>query len=330
MTQVVRLGPPLLVAAVAGLIAGCGTVARGAGSKPAPAPTASGAAHSAPPAPPAAAASSNGAAQAAARRRSRRIVVHSPVSQTATFRVIATVGGQPAAWIARRDSATLLRFDQTHAELILHAGTLDPGSGPYRHGPRIAGTELHRLLAAFNGGFRLNTASGGFLEDGHSAKRLVAGFGSVVIYKGGLTDVGAWHGGVPAAGRRVTSVRQNLRLLVSDGVPAASAATCRTCWGATLGGVTDVARSGLGITADGQLLWAAGARLSASGLATALVDGGAVRAVELDINPDWVAGYVYPHPAAGVSPQPVLPGQFGVPGRFLTPYSRDFFAVISR
>lgn len=243
--------------------------------------------------------------------------------------MIATVGGQPAAWIARKSSATLLRFDQTHASLILHAGTLDPGAGPYRHGPLIAGTERRRLLAAFNGGFRLNAGAGGFLEDGHRAKPLISGYGSIVIYRGGRTDVGAWPAGVPAAGHRVVSVRQNLRLLVDAGAPATTIG-CRTCWGATLGGGTDVARSGLGVTDAGELVWAAGARLSPSGLADALIAGGAARAAELDINPSWVAGYVYTHGRAGVTPQPVVPGQFGVAGRFLTPYSRDFFAVIAR
>jgi hypothetical protein len=61
-----------------------------------------------------------------------------------------------------------------------------------------------------------------------------------------------------------------------------------------------------------------------------LIDGGAVRAVELDINPEWVAGYVYSHSGGGPVPAPVVPGQFGVAGRFLTPYSRDFFTVIAR
>jgi hypothetical protein len=316
----------LLLATIAcGLIAGCGAAASGAGSSPAattPAPI------PAPAAPAPAPAPATVVAQAAARRPG--IVVGSPLSQGTAFRVIGRVGGQPAVWIARRGAATLLRFDQAHAKLKLHAGTLDPGSGPYRHGPRIAGTEAHEVLAAFNGGFRLNTASGGFLADGHAAKPLLAGFGSIVIYKDGLTDVGAWRQGVPSRQRRVVSVRQNLRLLVDGGIPAASAATCLSCWGATLGGGPDVARSGLGITAAGELLWAAGERLSPSGLATALVDGGAVRAVELDINPSWVAGYVYHHGGAGATAEPVVPGQLGVVGRFLTPYSRDFFAVVGR
>jgi hypothetical protein len=57
-----------------------------------------------------------------------------------------------------------------------------------------------------------------------------------------------------------------------------------------------------------------------------------VRAVELDINPEWVAGYLYGHrggpgPLAAV---PVVPGQQGIPGQFLEPWSRDFLTIAAR
>ncbi len=316
--QPVAAGPRgwTLVLAAAALIAGYGSSAAGAGYPPG----ARG---------PAAALPAPGAAAAAAAAK-HLIVVGSPQPQTPRFRVIATVAGRAAVGIARRDGATLLRFDQRRTSLVLHAGTLDPGPG-YRHGPAIAGSERRRVLAAFNGGFRLNTASGGFLEAGRLARPLLAGFGSVVIYRGGRTDVGAWHRGVPAPGRRVAAVRQNLRLLVAAGRPAADVASCvEACWGASLGGRTSVARSALGVTASGRLVWAAGARLSPAGLARALIAGGAVRAVELDINPEWVASYVYRHVAGQPLPEPAVPGQLGVVGRFLTPYSRDFFVVYAR
>jgi hypothetical protein len=57
-----------------------------------------------------------------------------------------------------------------------------------------------------------------------------------------------------------------------------------------------------------------------------------VRAVELDINPEWVAGYLYGHDGghARLARVPVAPGQPGVPGQFLSPYSRDFFTIVGR
>ena len=66
-------------------------------------------------------------------------------------------------------------------------------------------------------------------------------------------------------------------------------------------------------------------------LAEALAGEGVIRAMELDINPRWVAGYVYTHLRHQVAPVPipVMPGQTGIPGQFLAPYFRDFFSVIA-
>ena len=90
------------------------------------------------------------------------------------------------------------------------------------------------------------------------------------------------------------------------------------------------ARSALGITGDGRLVWAAGESLSPSTLAGALIAAGAQRAVELDINPEWVAGYLYVHRGSGPVAVPVVPGQAGIPGQLLSPYSRDFFTIVAR
>ncbi len=92
-----------------------------------------------------------------------------------------------------------------------------------------------------------------------------------------------------------------------------------------------MARSGLGVDAGGRLIWAGGERLTVRALAEALLSAGAVRALELDINPEWVAGYLYRHPtpstAAAVQQIPTQPG---VPGQFLAPYRRDFFTLTVR
>jgi hypothetical protein len=237
--------------------------------------------------------------------------------------------GQNAVWVERSPSGVaLLTFDQRLVQLRLHSGTVDAGTAGWRFGAAVAGPELPTLVAAFNGGFRLSTGAGGFMSYGRVAVPLTDGLGSIVTYTNGVSDIGAWHRGVPAAGRQVASVRQNLPLLIDHG-SAAPNLGCLSCWGATLGGVVDPARSALGITADGRLVWAGGEHLTAGDLAQALLGAGVVRAVELDINPEWVAGYVYGH-RGGVGPPapvPVVPGQNGVPGQFLAPYSRDFFTI---
>jgi len=149
----------------------------------------------------------------------------------------------------------------------------------------------------------------GFFARGRTAVALSSGLGSIVTYANGATQIGSWHEGVPASGVPIESVRQNLHLLVDHGVPASTVGSCvRPCWGDTLGGGTDVARSALGITSSDQLVWAAGESLSPAELARALVGAHAQRAVELDINPFWVAGYLYVHHPGGPTAVPVVPG----------------------
>jgi hypothetical protein len=270
------------------------------------------------------------ARRAAAARAAARPVVTPPASPGPGWRAVVTVAGQVAAWEAERSGATLLRFDQRLVRLRLHAGSAEPG-GSWRYGDRIRPSEIHRVVAAFNGGFKFDTGQSGFLADGRAAAPLQDGLASIVTYQDGVSEIGAWRAGVPAHGRPVASVLQDLHLLVDHGAAAASTTECiQSCWGATLGGGTSIARSALGVTGDGQLVWAAGEMLSPAGIAQALVGAGVQRAIELDINPQWVAGYLYLHRAAAPAAVPVVPGQNSISGQFLEPYARDFLTVVAR
>jgi hypothetical protein len=254
-----------------------------------------------------------------------------PAGLSADWQTITTIAGKPAMWITLRRDVTLVRMDQSLVHLALHAGSVDPGGTGWHYGDAVAGREIHHLILGINGGFKFSTASGGFLSYGRVGLPLSAGYASIVTYTNGTTQIGAWDAGVPAPHTAIASVRQNLHLLIDHGVPATTVANCgATCWGATIGGQTAVARSGLGIRADGQLVWAGGEGLTVSQLADGMVAAGVERAVELDINPAWVAGYLYVHHRTGaLTPVPVVPGQLGIYGHLLTPYSRDFFTVLS-
>jgi len=254
-----------------------------------------------------------------------------PVSQAgASWQEVAFVHGRPAAWQSQREGVTLLRFDQELVKVHLHAGEAEP-SGTWRYGAEIEPSEIHHVIAAFNGGFKFTTGAAGWAVAGRVAEPLQTGRGSIVTYKDGTTAIGAWNHGVPASGQPVYSVLQNLTLLVDRGAPAADAEGCiQSCWGATVGSVDVTARSALGIRGDGQLVWAAGEHLTPLQLADALRGAGVQRAVELDINPDWVAAYLYRHGASGPAWSQVVPGQLGIAGHFLAPYSRDFFTVVAK
>jgi len=252
---------------------------------------------------------------------------------------LAAVRGTTGVWIARVPAhaepgltVTLMRFDQGLVRLVLHAGNEDPGGTGWRYGAVIGRREGRAAVVAFNSAFRASYGAGGFMQGRRVGWRLQRDAASVVIYADGSADIGTWHGTVPAPGRAVAAVRQNLTLLINHGHAASTIDTCiKVCWGDPLHEQPDVARSGLGITADGELVWAAGEGLSVRALAEALIRAGAVRAMELDINPAWVAGYAYArHPGSVLVPIPLVTGQIGIPGQFLAAYYRDFFSVLAR
>lgn len=274
-----------------------------------------------------------GAARSSAAHRpvTPRLVVKAPAAFTARWVWFASVGGRPAAWISRRGSITLMRFEQPLVHLDLHAGWRDGGPTGWRYGDRIDHSEINRVIAAFNGGFKLTHVAVGFESGGHVAVALKRGLASIVTYTDGTTDIGAWQRGVPAPRKTVFSVLQNERLLVDHGVAAPNVGSCiLTCWGGTINLQTIVARSGLGITASGALVWAGGEHLSPADLAAALIRVGAVRAIELDINPWWVAGYIYAHHPGAPTATEVVRGARGIAGQFLkNPYSRDFVAIVA-
>jgi hypothetical protein len=255
--------------------------------------------------------------------------VRAPGGASGAWRVFAAVHGHRAAWLAQRSGVTLMRFDQRYLHLNLHAGSGDGGTVGWRYGDRVSPREVHHLVAGFNGGFKLSYPQVGFISGGHVAAPLRPGLASIVTYADGSTDIGTWRAGVPSGSSRVFSVLQNQRLLVDGGVPTASPSGCVQCWGETIGGRSVVARSALGIASDGRLIWAAGMELLPWQLARALARAGAVRAIELDINPDWVAGYLYLHHPTGPSAVPVIPGQQGIAGQLLEPYARDFLTIVA-
>jgi hypothetical protein len=223
-------------------------------------------------------------------------------------------------------TVVVMRADTYTTRLVLHAGYEDPGGDGWLAGPSISPAERPGLLAAFNGGFRLNLGLGGFLVLGRGAGAIQPGLASVVTYADGTSNIGTWGHDVPQPGKRIISVRQNLGLLVNAAVPAADIDEYGP-WGATLGGGFAVARSGLGVDRFGNVMWAGSSYATPRTIATALIQSGAVRAMQLDINPMWVDAFTFPNATTG---QLVLPGQYRQVGTYLQPYSRDYFTVALR
>ena len=140
-------------------------------------------------------------------------------------------------------------------------------------------------------------------------------------------DVRAWTGG-PDPGPGIAFARQNLPLIAENGSlnPALSN---DSLWGATLGNAVRVWRSGIGIDAHGNLIYAAADIQTAQSLAQILQHAGAVRAMALDINYEWTTFNFYGAIGAG-GPAKLLPGMSRPATRYLSPDDRDFFAVYAR
>lgn len=136
---------------------------------------------------------------------------------------------------------------------------------------------------------------------------------------------------------KVEAVLQNLVPLVDQGHIAADATYHNThIWGNTLGANTVVARSGIGVTATGAVVYVAGPALTAKTLAESLQRAGAVRAMTLDINPEWVTFNFYTHPdpsnPARINASKLYPQMQRAATRYLGPTreSRDFFTISTR
>ena len=224
-------------------------------------------------------------------------------------------------------------MDTTLLKATLYSGSQIPGGGPYTHSAPISPTDATSLVTAFNAGFLIPDANGGYYTDGKTIDPLRAGAASFVVYKDGSSTVGQWGRDVSMTSS-VESVRQNLDLLVDNGqvVPAAYDASA-TQWGATLGGADYVWRSGLGVTANGALVYVGGPGLDIVDLANILVRAGAVRAMELDINTDWVNYSIYRPSTPTGQANPLngtllLPGMAGGSTRYFTSWwARDFIAM---
>jgi hypothetical protein len=88
-----------------------------------------------------------------------------------------------------------------------------------------------------------------------------------------------------------------------------------------------VARSALGENAASQLIYAGSMSTTPADLAAALVHAGARRAMELDINPEWVQLDVARAPGRRL--RAAIPGQTRPAGQYLTGWTRDYITVLA-
>ena len=210
-------------------------------------------------------------------------------------------------------------------DLALYLGYEGPGVTSLPRGPEmVPPSSTPRLLATFNSGFYEQDQAAGFFVNHTLYFPMIRGLATVVRYTNGTVDVVAWSGG-PRPGSNVVMARQNLALLVNDS-SATPLATNNAAWGLTLHGVPAVWRTALGVDANGNLIYVAVANVTAAELAQTMVELHVVRAMELDINPEWPIFVTYAAPGAK-GPSLDVPNPNQIPNRFLYSSTKDFFAV---
>ena len=247
----------------------------------------------------------------------------------------STVGGLPAIYATRvrPDAvhtsvlASMMWIDTDLTRTILVPGYIEPG-GPAPSQGALPKALWPSVLANFNGGFRLQDSQGGYFYQGTTVAPLVTGKASAVLYKDGTIKIGAWGRDV-AMTPAVDVVLQNLNLIIDAGLSKVASGSGFQ-WGATTHGESFAWRSAIGQRADGSLIYIGSPGLSASSMADTMLRAGVVRAMVLDMNDWWVAGFYFNHSPTG---QPLCtkldPAIQEGCDRFLKRYKRDSFQILA-
>jgi len=219
-------------------------------------------------------------------------------------------------------------FDHTRTSIAYYPGRYEPPNAAVRGPMMVPDDQRGRLLATFNGGFTYTDGNNGSADNGRTNEPLADGNATLLGYRDGRVAIVKWSGG-PNAGPDVAWARQSLAPIVWNGQlnPQLNDNPNSPQWGYTLGGLTRVWRTGVGIDSRGNLIYVAADGQTVITLAKILQHLGAVQAMEFDINPEWHTLITYTHGAHGLVPTMVGPNPMQAPTRYLVPDDRDFFAV---
>jgi len=226
----------------------------------------------------------------------------------------------------------VVNIDQSKLRFNLMPG-YEEGGGPFIHSTSITDQNRPKAVAAFNGGFKFGVSGGGFYLGGIESVPLQGGAASLVIYTDGTATVGQWGRDVGMSGN-VEAVLQNLHLMVDGGAVTDVSDGDASRWGATLGGTSYVPRSGVCVTADGQIRWTGGSGIGSATLASTMVRAGCVRGMELDINPQWVSFAIFDHPdpanPPNVNSRNLYDGMYYGPDSYFSAKSRNWILLTGK
>lgn len=226
----------------------------------------------------------------------------------------------------------VVAFDLDRVNLNYVLGSEEPSMPG---GPRGSGRipsddkEPGKLLATFNGGFLATHGQYGAMSDGIVALPPKNLAGTVAMGNDGRVQIGIWGEDIDPAGD-YDAWRQNASMVVHQGeinerVNNSSIVT----WGGSLDGAIVTWRSGLGLSADGQVLYfLAGPAVSMPILAKTMMVVGAHNGILLDVNPFWVHFAAIRADGDALHAEPLFEeGMETKPDRYLFQSQRDFFYI---
>lgn len=227
-------------------------------------------------------------------------------------------------------SVGVLLMDSRRVRLHMTGGTVDPGGDRGVKGPgAIPAEEYSKLLVALNGGFKGPHGGFGMYADGKEYRPLRNGLASIAVMKDGTIKMGEWGKDLEWSDE-MAAVRQNAVLLVQDGEVSPRTAEGNDTWGYVQVDSSEFItwRSAIGLTKDGNLIFAAGNSLSAETLAKGLWAAGAHWAMQLDINSPYVLiSTFFPQADSTLKAERFMDNMPDSPGRFLKTQERDFFWI---
>lgn len=232
-------------------------------------------------------------------------------------------------------TTTIVQLDTSVMKMGSVAGTQQPGGPVGKPGPGVVPKDIvdsGKLIAAFDGGFQYKDGAYGMIVGDMTYLPLKNDLGTLVGYKDGALKIINYEG--QPLGDGVTFVRQNCPILVSDGNVSAGDPRNKTLWGRLATGTVDIFtwRSGIGLTKEGNLLFAVGNNLTPTTLAIALKAAGAVNAIQLDINPIWVRFNIFePTTELGKYDSATLIKDLADGSKeYLNGYAKDFFYLYKK
>ncbi len=227
---------------------------------------------------------------------------------------------------------SLVKMNLQELNVGVQAGTYYPGGSHGAYGPGIVPKSIQKantLVAVFNGGFMEKDGHYGMIVGNKTYVPLREGLATLLVSSSGRASIVDYKG--QSFGKDIIGIRQNGAFLVKGGQITPFVEKSADTWGRTTTNSMYTWRSGIGITKNGNLIYAVGNSLVPHTLAIALQRAGAVNAMQLDINPYWVRFILYTSDGNGnYTYYPLLKDMHNGGYAYLHGYNKDFFYIYKK